>query len=98
VLKFPEPQVIFLGFGDSSLNFRLMSWTGTFDNFLRIRSELNVATHDALRDAGITIPFPQRDLHIRSLPAAPQPLSAAELDSGDGEAESQGTEDEKNQA
>jgi small-conductance mechanosensitive channel len=100
VLKYPEPQVLFLGFGDSSLNFRLMSWTGTFDNFLRIRSELNVATHDALRDAGITIPFPQRDLHIRSLPAAavPLPLSATEFDSGDGEAGSQAPEDEQNPA
>jgi small-conductance mechanosensitive channel len=77
-----------------------MSWTGTFDNFLRIRSELNVATHDALRDAGITIPFPQRDLHIRSLPAAavPLPLSATEFDSGDGEAGSQAPEDEQNPA
>ncbi len=43
-----------------------MSWTGTFDDFLRIRSELNIGTHDALADAGITIPFPQRDLHIKS--------------------------------
>jgi len=66
VLKYPEPQVLFLGFGDSSLDFRLMSWTGTFDDFLRIRSELNIGTHDALADAGITIPFPQRDLHIKS--------------------------------
>jgi small-conductance mechanosensitive channel len=99
VLKYPEPQVLFLGFGDSSLNSRLMSWTGTFDNFLRMRSELNVATHDALKDAGITIPFPQRDLHIRSLPAsAPLPLSTVELDSGDGEAGSQAPEDEQNPA
>ncbi len=99
VLKYPEPQVIFLGFGDSSLSFRLMSWTGTFDNFLRIRSELNVATHDAIRDAEITIPFPQRDLHIRSLPASARlPLSAAELDSGAGGAGAQGPEDKQNPA
>ncbi len=69
VLRYPEPQVMFLGFGDSSLNFRLLSWTGTFDEYLRLRSELAVATHDALKEAGIVIPFPQRDLHLKSVPA-----------------------------
>jgi potassium efflux system protein len=68
VLKYPEPSVVFLEFGDSSLNFRLMFWTATFDEFFRIRSEVYVAVHDALKEAGITIPFPQRDLHLKSLP------------------------------
>ncbi len=66
VLSYPEPQVLFLGFGDSSLDFRLLAWTGNFPDYLRLRSELHVATHDALKDAAIQIPFPQRDLHVRS--------------------------------
>jgi small-conductance mechanosensitive channel len=60
VLKYPEPQVLFMGFGASSLDFRLLAWTGTFDNFLRLRSDLSVATHDALRAAGITRRSPRR--------------------------------------
>ena len=68
VLHYPEPVVVFDGFGASSLDFRLLFWTATFDDFFRIRSEIGLAVNDALKDAGITIPFPQRDLHVKSLP------------------------------
>ena len=68
VLKYPEPSVIFIGFGASSLDFRLLFWTATFDEFFRVRSEMSVAVHDALVEADITIPFPQRDLHFKSVP------------------------------
>ncbi len=70
-LRYPEPQVIFREFGPSSLDFRLMFWTATFDDFFRVRSEMNVAVNDALKEAGITIPFPQRDLHVKGLPPGP---------------------------
>ena len=69
VLKYPEPAVIFVGFGASSLDFRLLFWTATFEDFFRVRSELSVDVHDALVEAGITIPFPQRDLHFKGVPA-----------------------------
>lgn len=68
VLSYPEPTVVFLQFGDSALNFRLMFWTATFDDFFRVRSEVYVAVNDALKEVGITIPFPQRDLHVKALP------------------------------
>ena len=68
VLKYPEPSVIFLEFAQSSLNFRLLFWTATFDDFFRVRSEVYVAVNDALKSEGITIPFPQRDLHVKQLP------------------------------
>ncbi|MCL7959018.1 MAG: mechanosensitive ion channel [marine benthic group bacterium] len=68
VLSYPEPAVVFLQFGDSALNFRLMFWTATFDDFYRVRSEVYVAVNDAFKEAGITIPFPQRDLHVKALP------------------------------
>lgn len=71
-LRYPEPQVIFREFGPSSLDFRLMFWTATFDDFFRVRSEMNVAVNDALKEAGITIPFPQRDLHVKGLPPGPR--------------------------
>jgi small-conductance mechanosensitive channel len=67
VLGYPEPMAWFLGFGDSSLNFQVLSWTGDFQDWRGVRSEVTVAVNRALADAGITIPFPQRDLHVRSI-------------------------------
>ena len=65
VLKYPEPKCLFLGFGDSSLDFQLRAWT-TPDNCFQVQSDLRFAIRKALTDAGIEIPFPQRDLHIKA--------------------------------
>jgi len=65
VRKKPEPKAYFIEFGDSSLNFRLLAWVNE-GNRLATESELNVLINKKLAEAGITIPFPQRDLHIRS--------------------------------
>jgi len=70
VLKFPEPTALFQGFGDSSLDFLLWAWTSRFEEGLGIQSELSVQICAALAEAGIEIPFPQRDLHLRSVPDA----------------------------
>lgn len=67
VLETPEPLALFIGFGDSSLDFSLRCWTGDFSRFLTIRSELTTQVYAALQKAGIEIPFPQRDLHLRSI-------------------------------
>lgn len=66
VLDYPEPTVLFSSFGDSSLNFSLRAWTNRFGDFLRVGSELTSGVNKALAEAGITIPFPQRDLHLKS--------------------------------
>jgi len=63
--KFPEPLPLFIGFGDSSLDFRLLSWTDV-DYRFTVESQINVAINRKLKEAGIEIPFPQRDLHIKS--------------------------------
>ena len=60
---FPEPQCLFLGFGDSSLDFQLRAWAAAGEYF-GIESELRFTITRALDEAGITIPFPQRDLHL----------------------------------
>jgi small-conductance mechanosensitive channel len=66
-LKDPPCTVYFVAFGDSSLNFELGVWTRTMtQNPQRFRSELNYAIERKLRENKIEIPFPQRDLHIRS--------------------------------
>ncbi len=66
-LKQPIPMAIFDGFGESSLDFRLLFWIGDADLRLVIQSEMAVLVNQAIVDAGITIPFPQRDLHVKSL-------------------------------
>ncbi len=68
VLDSPEPRPLFEGFGDSSLDFRLLAWVRDFDRGLVVRSDLTVAVNRALAEAGITIPFPQRDLHLIDVP------------------------------
>jgi potassium-dependent mechanosensitive channel len=67
ILGEPGPTALFLGFGDSSLDFSLRAWTDEFDSFLGIKSDLTLAIHDALYANNIEIPFPQRDLHLRSV-------------------------------
>jgi small-conductance mechanosensitive channel len=66
----PEPTVLFVGFGASSLDFSIRSWTNNFGDWVKIRSNLTVRVHDALMAAGIEIPFPQQDLHVKSVSTA----------------------------
>ena len=63
VLSVPAPEAVFDRFGDSALNFTLLCWA-RLDDFVRVRSELTVAVNNAFKEAGIEIPFPQRDLHV----------------------------------
>ena len=65
VVASPAPDALFVGFGESSLDFSLRFW-GDFERSALIQSGVAVAVHDALASAGISIPFPQRDLHLRS--------------------------------
>jgi small-conductance mechanosensitive channel len=58
---------LFTGFGDSSLDFILRVWSATFDESIRLHSDIAVEVNDALKAAEIEIPFPQRDLHVRSV-------------------------------
>jgi len=69
LLKRPEPIAILVGFGESRLEFVLRCWLAPGEDGVAERSQLVVAVHDALRDAGIELPFPQRDVHL-SLDAA----------------------------
>jgi small-conductance mechanosensitive channel len=66
VLTSPPPEVRFEDFGESSLTFALLVWINEPQSDLRISSELRFAIAAAFRRAGIEIPFPQRDLHVRS--------------------------------
>lgn len=65
-LKSPIPRVFFTSFGDSSLDFELAVWLASPQNQKVIRSDLNFAINKAFAENTIEIPFPQRDLHLRS--------------------------------
>jgi len=69
VRKEPEPIVLYEEFGDNSLNFRLLFWTPVSRpmDLRRIRSDLHYRIDNLFREAGITIAFPQRDLHLDTL-------------------------------
>jgi len=67
VLTQPPPKALFLAFGDSSLDFELRAWISDFNDSLMVRSELNQDIENEFQMAGIEIPFPQTDLHLRSI-------------------------------
>lgn len=75
VLKHPEPHVFFDEFADSSLNFTLAIWTSTHtDKPRRLKTELYFTIFEKFKEKGIEIPFPQRDVYIKSnvTPTPPQ--------------------------
>lgn len=63
----PEPFVLFLNFGNSSLDFGLRFYIAHADLSFRTASDVRFAIVRAFREKGIEIPFPQRDLHLRSI-------------------------------
>ncbi len=67
VLQDPAPRVLFIGLGESSLDFELRVWTGHTEGWVGLRSDIMTEVYEALTTAGIEIPFPQRDLNIRSM-------------------------------
>jgi small-conductance mechanosensitive channel len=76
VLKSPQPFVRLMEFGDSSWNMLLGAWIADPEDYYRVRSDLNCAIVRKFRETGVEIPFPQRDLHIRS--PLPVPVAAGE--------------------
>ena len=72
VLKNPKPFVLFEDFGDSALLFGLYFYIGDSFTDPKIKSELRFKIDDSFRQNGISIPFPQRDLHIINTPNQPK--------------------------
>ena len=68
VLRDPAPYALFRGFGASSLDFELRVFSPDVSLYLKIVHELHMEIDRAFRAEGIEIAFPQRDLHVRSLP------------------------------
>jgi small-conductance mechanosensitive channel len=68
VIANPKPSVRLVKFGDSTLDFELLVWTREPEKHPQIRSDVNFNIHRELHAAGIEIPFPQQDLHVRTMP------------------------------
>jgi small-conductance mechanosensitive channel len=85
VLTSPAPTALFVRFGESALEFELRFWTPEYDESVRVGSEVRTAIVAAFKEAGIEIPFPQRDLHIKSVAHAGSPAPI-----GKGDAPAQG--------
>jgi small-conductance mechanosensitive channel len=65
VLKQPPPFCLFMSYGDSSINFELRVWT-EYSKSLEVRSDLCIAIYDAIYAAGMSFPFPQREVRLLS--------------------------------
>jgi len=75
------PLVRFQDFGDSSLTFVLVAWINNVIKIRQINSDLHHQVFDKLKGAGVTIAFPQRDVHIHEVPEpvitkSPKPATA----------------------
>ncbi len=67
VVEDPRPRALFMGFGDSTLNFELRVFIEHFDYVLTTRHDLHMRVTERFRELGIEIAFPQRDLNIRAI-------------------------------
>jgi small-conductance mechanosensitive channel len=70
VLRDPEPVVLLTGFAESALSFELRFWPRRFDDWVRVASEVRETILGELARQGLRIPFPQRDVHVVTPPAA----------------------------
>jgi len=71
----PDPKVLFRSFGDNALLFELRAVVRQIDRQADVISDINFAVEAAFRQQGIELPFPQREIHIKTSPSAPAPLS-----------------------
>ena len=68
IVREPAPRVRMRAFGASSVDFELLAWIEHPELRGRIRHELFMAVYKAFNEEGIGIPFPQQDVHVRTMP------------------------------
>jgi small-conductance mechanosensitive channel len=67
ISKSPKPFVRFVDFGESALQFDMMFWSKNTFRIENVKSDLRKVVYKKLAENGLTIPFPQRDIHIREV-------------------------------
>ena len=70
ILQDPAPRALFMGYGDSAINFELRVWPIHFNQAMQVRSDLAASVYDAVNTAGMSFPFPQREVRLLQDPAA----------------------------
>ena len=96
VVSDPKPRALFEGFGDSSLDFRLLFWVN-FEQGLATQSDVAVAIYNKFAEHNIEIPFPQMDLHVKDVPEKkPEELYLRPRPAQKAGAEKASGEDDKN--
>ena len=78
VLRFPAPVVSVRSFEESAIDIDLYFWVGDVREYLQLRSDVISQVDETFREAGIQIPFPQRDLHIITGKEKPGPKEKPE--------------------
>lgn len=68
ILNYPPPRILLQTFADNSVNFRVLFWVEDVDVWVTIRDQVMRGIFKSFKDNGVEIPFPQRDLHIKSFP------------------------------
>lgn len=66
ILSFPKPNIFVHNFGDSAVEFRILFWVANFDQWLQVKNQVLREIYQAFASEKIEIPFPQRDLHIKT--------------------------------
>lgn len=66
ILSFPKPNIFVHNFGDSAVEFRILFWVANFDHWLEVKNEVLRKIYQAFALEKIQIPFPQRDVHIKT--------------------------------
>ena len=68
IMNLPAPKIFLQTFGDNSVNFRVLFWVNDFDVWVLIRDQVMRGIFKSFKENGIEIPFPQRDLYVKSFP------------------------------
>lgn len=71
VLSTPPPACFLTGYGDNGINYELRAWTDEYSDWFQIRSDLAVTLYAALKEAGMSFPFPQREVRLLNNDADP---------------------------
>ena len=69
IMTHPEPKVFMENFGDNSVDFRILFWVESMDFWLETKADVMMGIFEAFHENGIEIPFPQRDLYLKSVPS-----------------------------
>jgi potassium-dependent mechanosensitive channel len=80
VASAPAPAAIMTGLVNGELQFNLRAWTTDRADWVLVRSELAMQVRDGLAAAGIEVPVPQRDLHLRTGSTEPAAAASAAVD------------------